>query len=182
MSEPNLVMERKDQANATPVIGPIMLTLTPPIDESYWAYRVKVSERQAILAFPKFGTIGIGFAAEDDWNTNLPYTIAADEIFKHISHNKGDDSIPDQDCITAIEMIPGGHQGRRGGGVVTTIDLAPAPMTPEFVAAANPSWSTAFQANAWQLEAIVARMTRQQREDLILAADMLRAAALAVTS
>jgi hypothetical protein len=57
------------------------------------------------VCFPKFATIGIGFQHEEDWNTNLPYTTPADEIFKHISHNKGDDAIKDSDCLLAIVAI-----------------------------------------------------------------------------
>ena len=79
--------------------------MTPPIDEDYWLYRVTLTRRQAVVGFPKFGTIGIGFAAEEDWNTNLPYTIEADQIWQHIAHNKGDDSISDDDCLAAIRMI-----------------------------------------------------------------------------
>ena len=30
---------------------------------------VRLSDAQAILGFPKYLTIGIGFAIEDDWNT-----------------------------------------------------------------------------------------------------------------
>lgn len=98
-----LVLERKDQPNETPEIGPFMLT--PPIDEDYWLYRVRLTETQAVVAFPKFGTIGIGFAQEDDWNTNLPHTCETRKIFDHIAHNKGDESISDLDCIAAIEMV-----------------------------------------------------------------------------
>lgn len=87
----------------TPDFGGIMMT--PMIDEDYWLYRVRLSETQAINAFPKFNTIGIGFAVETDWNTNLPYTCLTDEIFNHIAHNKGDDSISDEDCLKAIEML-----------------------------------------------------------------------------
>lgn len=98
-----LVLERKDQPDATVHIGVAMLT--PAINKAYWEYRVILSQAQAIVGFPKFGTVGIGFAVEDDWNTNLPYTCAADEIFEHVAHNKGDDSIADEDCVRAIEMI-----------------------------------------------------------------------------
>lgn len=99
----DLVLETKDQRNETPEIGPVMLT--PPIDEDYWAYRVRLSDEQAIVGFPKFFTVGIGFAKEEDWNTNLPYTCDAVEIYDHIEHNKGDESISREDCITAIQMI-----------------------------------------------------------------------------
>lgn len=85
------------------------LMLTPPVgDEAYWLYRVKLSNKQAIVAFPKFGCIGVGFKAEEDWNTNLPAREGEEGariIFEHIKHNKGDDSIPDDDCIRAIGMI-----------------------------------------------------------------------------
>lgn len=103
LSETGLKLEIRGQDDRTVQVGGIMLT--PLIDEGYWAYRVRVSETQAIAGFPKFGTIGVGFAVEEDWNTNLPYTCDADEIYDHIAHNKGDDSISREDCITAIQMI-----------------------------------------------------------------------------
>lgn len=87
------------------VIGSGML-ITPPIDEDYWYYRVKLNNNgQAILGFPKFRTIGIGFAQEEDWNTNLPFTCSADTILQHIKHNKGEEGISDDDCIEAIDMV-----------------------------------------------------------------------------
>ena len=79
--------------------------VTPPIDEDYWKFRVRLSDTQAIVGFPKFGTIGVGFAREEDWNTNLPYTCDAAEIYDHIDHNKGDDSVSREDCIAAIELV-----------------------------------------------------------------------------
>jgi hypothetical protein len=98
-----LTLERREQVDQTAHIGPAMLT--PPVSESYWAYRVRLSDSQAIVAFPKFLTIGVGFAREEDWNTNLPWTCGAGEIFDHIAHNKGDDAISDDDVRRAIEMI-----------------------------------------------------------------------------
>lgn len=98
-----LTLERKTQADESAVTAGI--AITPPIDESYWAYRVRLSDTQAIVGFPKFFTVGIGFAREEDWNTNLPYTSDAVEIFEHIRHNKGDDSISDDDVLAAIEMV-----------------------------------------------------------------------------
>jgi hypothetical protein len=95
-------VERRDQPDQTVVIGDKRvivggktILLTPPIIEDYWSYRVILSDKQAIIAFPKFRTIGIGFAVEDDWNTNLPYTQDAEHILEHIAHNKGDPSIKD---------------------------------------------------------------------------------------
>jgi hypothetical protein len=81
------------------------ILITPPINKDFWMMRVPLNERQAIVCFPKFSTICIGFQHEEDWNTNLPYTCAAQQIFDHIAHNKGDDSIKDEDCVKAIEMI-----------------------------------------------------------------------------
>ena len=83
----------------------IGILITPPIDEDFWMMRVPLSEQQSIVCFPKFSTIGIGFQHEEDWNTNLPYTCEAREIFEHIAHNKGDDSIQDEDCLKAIILL-----------------------------------------------------------------------------
>lgn len=98
-----LVLEKKSQENETPTFGG--LSITPALGGDYWTYRVVVGEKQAILGFPKFSTVGIGFAAEEDWNTNLPYDCDTDEIWNHIKHNKGDDSISDEQCIEAIRLI-----------------------------------------------------------------------------
>lgn len=117
----NLTLETKPQPDMTPVFRgppepsstpgdrrpkrPVML-LTPTLGGDYWLFRVQLSESQAIIGFPKFGTIGIGFAKEAaDWNTNLPYTCETERIFAHIACNKGDDTITDADCIAAIRMI-----------------------------------------------------------------------------
>ena len=100
----HLTLETKSQPDATARIGPLMLT--PTVSEEYWTWRVRLSDTQSIIGFPKFNTIGIGFAREDDdWNTNLPYICAAEEIYAHIECNKGDYSISREDCIKAIEMI-----------------------------------------------------------------------------
>lgn len=103
MSANAMVLENKNQPDETPVAGPFMLT--PPISEDYWTYRVRLSDTQAVLGFPKFFTVGIGFAEEEDWNANLPYSCDAEEIYEHIEHNKGDDDITREDCLTAIRMI-----------------------------------------------------------------------------
>lgn len=108
----DLVLETKTQQDKTVHAGPMMMT--PAIDEDYWLYRVKVSERQAIVGFPKFGLIGIGFAVEEDWNTNLPSTCGTEEIYEHITHNKGDASIS-RDDLTAIRMIQDAAAEAKGG-------------------------------------------------------------------
>lgn len=98
-----LRLEIRGQSDETANLAGVMVT--PPIDEDYWSYRVQVGVGQAIVGFPKFLTIGIGFAQESDWNTNLPYTCSAEEIYNHIKHNKGDNSISRETCLTAIRMI-----------------------------------------------------------------------------
>ncbi len=114
-------LETKDQKDLTVILGSEktngVLMMTPPIGDDYWLYRVPVSEEQAIIAFPKFCMIGIGFQHEEDWNTNLPYTCGAEEIFNHISHNKGDDAISDADCIQAIKIIQEAINKERVGEV-----------------------------------------------------------------
>ncbi|MGW4889617.1 hypothetical protein [Streptomyces murinus] len=103
ISPDSLVLEVRDQNNDTAFVGPFMLT--PPISEDYWAYRVCVAAGQAVVGFPKFNTIGIGFAVEEDWNTNLPYTCDAEQIYEHIEHNRGDESITREVCVAAIQLI-----------------------------------------------------------------------------
>ena len=86
------------------VDGNVVVMVTPPIGEDYWSVRVAVTGDQAIIGFPKFGTIGIGFQHEDKgWNTNLPYTCEAPEIYDHIKVNRRTASRAT--CIRAIKMI-----------------------------------------------------------------------------
>jgi hypothetical protein len=83
--------------------GAVMIT--PPISGEYWLARVRITQRQAIVCFSKFGTIGVGFQRESDWNTNLPYTCPAEEIYEHIAHNKGRNKATKDDCVSAIKLI-----------------------------------------------------------------------------
>jgi hypothetical protein len=103
MTEKKLVLETRNQGDGS-TVSPGLL-MTPPVGEDYWSYRVMVGRRQAVIGFPKFTTIGIGFAREEDWNTNLPYIAETEKIFQHIKHNKGDGSISDDDVRAAIAMI-----------------------------------------------------------------------------
>lgn len=98
-----LVLETRPQPNKTTNVGRI--ALGPTVCEDYWLYRVKLTDTQAILGFPKYSTVGIGFALEEDWNSDLPYTCAAEKIYEHIKHNKGSDRIRDEDCLAAIRLI-----------------------------------------------------------------------------
>lgn len=99
----NLKLERRYQEQAGTAAPGVMMT--PALGEGYWSYRVVLTPEQAVLGFPKFHTIGIGFAVENDWNTNLPYSCETEKIFKHIAHNKGDDAISDDDVREAIRLI-----------------------------------------------------------------------------
>jgi len=97
----------KLELNAREVTDPSdgrAVMITPPLGGDFWLARVRVSQRQAVVCFPKFMTIGIGFRREQDWNTNLPYTCEAAEIFAHIRHNKGRRA-SDEDCLTAIRKL-----------------------------------------------------------------------------
>lgn len=90
-----VVVERRDQKNESleldaPTGGSV--SFSPMVDEDYWSYRVLLGQTgQAVVAFPKHSTIGIGFAREEDWNTNLPWKCTTDEILEHIWHNAGAD-------------------------------------------------------------------------------------------
>ncbi len=81
--------------------------MTPSINGNEdWLFRVKVSDKQAIISFPKLSTLGVGFAQENkDWNRNLPCTCETQTVWNHIKGNKGDDSISDQDCVEAIKIV-----------------------------------------------------------------------------
>ncbi len=111
-----LTLERRDQQNESILAPGVMMT--PALDENYWSYRVVLTAKQAVLGFPKFTTIGIGFAVEeDDWNTNLPYQVDTEKIFRHIARNKGDDTISDDDVREAIRMIQRAARQDRDGEV-----------------------------------------------------------------
>lgn len=83
-----------------------IIMITPAIDENYWIYRVKLYKNQAIVAFLKFGLIGIGFTIEEeDWNTNLPSQCSSEEIYQHIKCNKKYKQITKKMIIEAIDTI-----------------------------------------------------------------------------
>lgn len=82
-----------------------LIMITPAIGEDYWLFRVHLYKDQYLLAFPKFTTIGIGFAKEEDWNTNLPYTSKATEICEHIWHNRLYVHIEKSQVVEAIKML-----------------------------------------------------------------------------
>lgn len=108
-----LQVEQRPQQDETRHVGRSLM-ITPPIDEDYWLIRVQVGGDQAIVGFPKFATIGVGFAKEEDWNTNFPYRCNPLAIWEHIKHNKGDVNIPDERCIEAIRLVCAAAHEMRG--------------------------------------------------------------------
>ena len=98
---------RNEFAKATDTfkIGKGTVMMTPPIGEDYWVFRVKLHKDQSIIGFPKFGTIGIGFAQEEDWNTNLPFQSGAESIYDHIKCNKKYKQITKAMCIEALNIL-----------------------------------------------------------------------------
>jgi hypothetical protein len=82
-----------------------VITITPPIDSDYYIARVPLAKGQAIQIFPKFFSVGCGFAQEDDWNANLPLSCEAEEIYDHIKHNKAHKEITRAQCLEAIREL-----------------------------------------------------------------------------
>lgn len=99
-----LEINSKGSAEHQPLAG-IGILITPKLGGDNWLFRVRLSEKQSIIGFSKFGCIGVGFAEEEDWNTNLPTSAGAIEIYDHIKRNKGDRRISRGKCIEAIQLI-----------------------------------------------------------------------------
>ena len=91
--------------------GKVIIMFTPDIDEDYWIMRVKLyhdkklDKDQSIIAFPKFGLIGVGFALESDWNTNLPYQTSPERLYEHIKVNKKYRAITKETCIEGLKLL-----------------------------------------------------------------------------
>lgn len=102
-----LILESKVESNRTIHLQGVAtnVMVSPNVSEDYWAYRVRLTRQQSVVAFPKYSTIGIGMAKEVDWNSNLPWTCKASKIWKHIRHNKRNKCITDKIGIKAIRMI-----------------------------------------------------------------------------
>ena len=105
----NLELEFRDtfrKAKDNFKVGRMIIVMTPPLNDDYWVFRIKLFKDQSLVAFPKFGTLGIGFAVEDDdWNTNLPYQCKTLEIYNHIKCNKKHKEISKADCLKAIQIL-----------------------------------------------------------------------------
>lgn len=104
-----LKLEYRDEfeGDDTPFkVGGLIIMMTPSVGEDYWMFRVKLFKDQAIIAFPKFGQIGIGFAVEgENWNTNLPSTCETEYIYNHIKKCKKYSEITKAECIEAISIL-----------------------------------------------------------------------------
>lgn len=106
------MLERREQGNDTTIIpvggvGGSVIMMPPPVDEDYWTYRVRLTKSQAVVGFPKYSTIGVGFTKEREtgYDVNLPYSCPTADIVKHIKSNKGNSRIDDADVFEAVRMI-----------------------------------------------------------------------------
>jgi len=87
-------------------LGKGAIVMCSPGDQENYVFKVHVSEKQAIVAFSKFGSLGVAFLVEDeDGNRNLPSSSTPEKIYDWIYCNKGDDSITDETCLKAIKKI-----------------------------------------------------------------------------
>jgi hypothetical protein len=98
-------LEVREQEDTTGIFGNAVLVTADIHEDYYWMFRVRLTDTQAVVGFPKFGTIGIGFAEETKPNVNLPYRSGTASIVAHILCNKGDDTITDADVTQAVELV-----------------------------------------------------------------------------
>ena len=85
--------------------GKVIIMFTPAINKDYYIMRVVLYKDQALVAFPKFGLIGVGFALESDWNTNLPYQTSPERLYEHIKVNKKYRAITKETCIEGLKLL-----------------------------------------------------------------------------
>jgi len=114
MIEVNQEFVAADTDLKTPAGG--VVSITPPVGESYYVARVPLARDQAIQIFPKFFTVGCGFAQEEDWNTNLPLRCPAEQIYAHIKSNKKYEEITDAQCLAAIREL---QEWAYANGIIT---------------------------------------------------------------
>jgi hypothetical protein len=104
----NLVVEYKkgfEPSKDCIYTGRGVIMFTPAINKEYYIMRVNLYKDQSLVAFPKFGLIGIGFAQESDWNTNLPYQTDIEYLYKHIRCNKKYKAITKQMCLEGLKLL-----------------------------------------------------------------------------
>jgi hypothetical protein len=78
--------------------------------EGTWLYRVKLTAEQSIIGTPRNEMIMVSFVQARE---SLAVSATPWEIYDQIAHDKADDSITAEDCITAIQMIQ--HAAKTGG-------------------------------------------------------------------
>ena len=104
-----LVVEYKEgfqPSNDTIKTNGGIIMFTPSINSEYYIMRVVLYKDQALVAFPKFGLIGVGFAIEEgSWNTNLPYQVEAERLYRHIRCNKKYRAITKQMCLEGLKLL-----------------------------------------------------------------------------
>lgn len=74
--------------------------------DDYWAYRVDLSDKQALIGFPKHGTIGVDFL--HNHGQDLPYSVNPERLADFFSRGRllgGDETMPRANVIHAIKMI-----------------------------------------------------------------------------
>jgi hypothetical protein len=103
-----LVVEYKEgfqPSNDTIKTNGGIIMFTPDIDKDYYIMKVNLYKDQALVAFPKFGLIGVGFALESDWNTNLPYQTDTERLYNWIKRNKKYRAITKQTCLEGLKLL-----------------------------------------------------------------------------
>jgi hypothetical protein len=102
-----LVLEKKEQKDNTMFIesGRKQVIIAPIVNEGYWLYRIKLYKDQSLIAFPKIGTLGVGFSQEEDFNRNLPFSVPPKYLMAHIWINRKYKQITKKLILEAIEML-----------------------------------------------------------------------------
>jgi hypothetical protein len=100
----DLKLRRRAEEDQTRV-GP-NLSIGRSGGDDYWAYRVDLSDKQALIGFPKHGTIGIDFL--HNRGEDLPYSVNPERLADFFAPGRllgGDAVIPREHVIRAIKMI-----------------------------------------------------------------------------
>jgi hypothetical protein len=89
--------------------------MTPSLDEDFWLMRVPLTDHQALVVFPKLGSMGCGYQLEEGgWNVNLPLDGNRDferhvKLVQHIDVNRirpcETDWIPQLIVLAAVGML-----------------------------------------------------------------------------
>lgn len=80
--------------------------MTPQLTPDYWTYRVALSNGNAIVAAPEFGTLGIRYQIEDEYNVTNRWDYTANEIEALIRRNRPANTTREE-AMSAIRKIQG---------------------------------------------------------------------------